>query len=100
MFAHERDLSEIREQVSWLNSLDSVYSPWKETDARKQHVDEFNDIINAGDVYFNKQVGVAWDAVFKLSLKSMCTLLDCIFYMNGLLSTACKEKYEKIIDIE
>ena len=52
-----------------LNALGSEYEPWKVTQARKKHTDEFGEVIEIGDDYYKKSSGQAFDDNVKLSKK-------------------------------
>ena len=54
-----------------LNALGGKYEPWKATQARKNHTDEFDEVIETGDYYYKKSSGQAFHDDVKLSKKSM-----------------------------
>ena len=70
-----------------LNALTSEYTPWQHTKARKEHEDEFGDIIKEGEIYFKRSYGGGYDAVLKLSRRSMEILIDCVFNDNFFLES-------------
>jgi hypothetical protein len=57
--------------VAELNSLFPASSRWEDTRAAKAHIDAFGAPIEAGEHYFKRQDGVAFDQVIKISRLSM-----------------------------
>lgn len=55
---------------------------WEYVEARKEHIDEFGDSIQKGDLYLRRyREGFAYD-VFKISRRSMETVLEMLFLNN------------------
>ena len=79
--------------VARLNALGGEYQPWKVTQARKNHTDEFGQLIKSGEHYYNKSSGSAYDNVVKLSEKSM----DSFAYLYFLNTPQLKDTADKIV---
>ena len=83
-----------------LNALGSEYEPWKVTQARKKHTDEFGEVIEIGDDYYKKSSGQAFDDNVKLSKKSMGRF-SYLYFMNSnalenIADKVIKERNEKL----
>lgn len=84
---HIYDDNQLIKYVELLNALYPEYFGWQVTHARKDHEDEFENIIKSGEIYFTREID-SWNR-YKLSKKSMSNLICCIFGNNpSLLSTA------------
>ena len=70
---------ELHEMVNRINAFASDYSPWKFTNARKEHQDLFGEVIKPGEHYFKHERGSAFDDVVKLSALSMEKLCFALF---------------------
>jgi len=70
---------ELHEMVDRINAFASDFSPWKVTQARREHQDLFGDVIKPCDHYFKYQRGPAFDDVVKLSALSMEKLCFALF---------------------
>lgn len=57
--------------------------PWKTIHARKDHNDEFGDVIETGEEYFSRDIGIAWGDNLKLSIRSMDVLLTIFLCDNA-----------------
>jgi hypothetical protein len=57
--------------------MGDVY-PWQPTNARKDHVDLFGELINYGDTYFKKKDESRHGVVIKLSRNSMEKVLFAV----------------------
>src|SRR5262245_36584565 len=68
-----------------LDSFQGEYSQWQTPCAQKEHTDEFGDHIKRNETYFKLQVGGAFDAVIKLSRRSMDKLLFVVVQRSPLL---------------
>jgi hypothetical protein len=68
---------ELHEMVNRINAFASEYSPWKLTQARKEHRDLFGEAIKPGEDYFKH--GSGFDDVIKLSALSMEKLCFALF---------------------
>ena len=72
-----------------LDCLNALYgsrfhgmSKWEYVEARKRHTDEFGDTIQASEEYFRRnRGGFAYD-MFKVSRRSMETILELLFFKN------------------
>ncbi len=89
------DDKQLHELVEKLNAIGSSFNEWRWTKARKQHDDEFNDIIEADQFYFKKQYGCGYDEVLKLSRASMEMLLFCLFNGNFAFERMCERWVEE-----
>jgi len=67
--------------VARINALGNEYQPWKVTQARKNHTDEFGQVIETGEDYYKKSSGPAFDDDVKLSKKSMDDFAY-LFFLN------------------
>ena len=68
--------------VARINALGSEYHPWKVTQARKNHTDEFGQVIETGEDYYKKSSGPAFDDDVKLSKKSM-DYFAYLYFLNA-----------------
>ncbi|NWJ40044.1 MAG: hypothetical protein HXX12_03615 [Geothrix sp.] len=64
------------------NSLFGDYWKWGDHEARKNHMDEFDNEVQRGEVYFTRDCGGAWNDKFKMSRKSMEIILMILFSEN------------------
>ena len=83
-----------------LNALGDEFKPWALTQAQKNHTDEFGEVIKAGDDYYKKSIGQAFDNNVKLSKKSMVRFAY-LYFMNSnalenIADKVIKEKNEKL----
>ena len=83
-----------------LNALGDEFNPWTLTQARKNHTDEFDEVIKAGDDYYKKSIGQAFNNNVKLSKKSMVRFAY-LYFMNSnalenIADKVIKEKNEKL----
>ena len=72
---------EFDEQLRWLNAINSPYFPWKWTRANKEHVDQFGETIQSGELYLKRASGPGVQVV-KMSRRSMELFLDALFCGN------------------
>ncbi len=74
-------------------------SKWEYVEARKQHTDEFGDTIQASEVYFRRnRGGFAYD-MFKVSRRSMETILELLFFKNEPFLAYTRELKAKINEL-
>ena len=78
-----------------LNALGSEYEPWKVTQARKKHTDEFGEVIEIGDDYYKKSSGQAFDVNVKLSKKSMGRFAYLYFVNSNVLENLADKVISK-----
>lgn len=82
---------EFHQMLGWLNALSPEWSGWRHVTARKEHEDLFGEAIGRSEVYFQRQIGVAWGDSLKLSRLSMERLLYAVFAGNQLLADLARE---------
>ena len=91
---------ELHEMVDRINAFTSEYSPWKFTQARREHQDLFGDVIKPGDHYFKYQRGPAFDDVVKLSALSMEKLCFALFesaiFLKPLANQILKQRQKRM----
>jgi hypothetical protein len=73
---------DFKKYLGRLNALTSEYTPWQDTKARKEHQDEFGDIIKEGDIYYKRSYGPSYSDVLKLSRRSIEIVIYCLFNGN------------------
>jgi hypothetical protein len=73
---------EFNKRVDLLNALNTEYSQWQYTTARKNHQDIFGDLIKESETYFKRSNGPAFDNVIKISQRSMDRLIYVLFSYN------------------
>ena len=86
---------ELHEMVNRINAFASEYSPWKFTQARKEHQDLFGQVIKPGEHYFKYERGPAFDDVVKLSALSMEKLCFALFESAVLLKPIADQLLEQ-----
>tara|TARA_B110000008_G_C16899984_1_gene536355 strand:- start:295 stop:1080 length:786 start_codon:yes stop_codon:yes gene_type:complete len=69
---------DLNKNIHRFNSLLRLQDRYKYTSARKGHIDEFNDEVKSGDVYFTREEYVNWYPS-KLSRTSMYKLTELVF---------------------
>ncbi|MDQ7831133.1 MAG: hypothetical protein RDU30_05340 [Desulfovibrionaceae bacterium] len=63
-----------------LNALEGYSGAWNQTTAKKEHIDQFDEKINQGDIYYKRQYGNSNSQVYKLSHQSMEKILIILFH--------------------
>jgi hypothetical protein len=86
--------AELHRFVALFNEI-TVSPSWQETDARKDHTDEFGAPILSGEMYFSRHPGPAFHSVQRLSKRSMDTMLHFVFNRNSLLEELAVSRHEK-----
>ncbi|MFN3736590.1 hypothetical protein [Hydrogenophaga sp.] len=76
MFASEKDFQLALDR---LNAINHQWLQWQATTARKEHEDEFGDLISDREVYFTMPRPGSVSSTFKLSRRSMETYLGLMF---------------------
>jgi len=86
--------------VDRINAFTSEYSPWKFTQARREHQDLFGEVIKQGDHYFKYGRGPAFDDVIKLSALSMEKLCFALFesaiFLKPIADQILKQRQKKM----
>ena len=89
--------------VDRINAFASEYSPWKFTQARKEHQDLFGEVINPGEYYFKHGSGPAFDDVIKLSASSMEKLCFAVFesavFLKPMADRILEKRQKRMFDI-
>lgn len=73
---------ELQRYVELLNTLYHPWYGWRLVSARKDHHDLFGDQISERELYYKRRYHPAWDAVVKVSRRSMDALIYCLFGTN------------------
>ena len=84
--------------IARINALGNPYLKWQLTQARKNHTDEFGEIIKAGDDYYKKSSGPSYSDVVKLSRKSMNIFAFLYFLDTPGLRNLADEVIKKRVD--
>ena len=72
----ERDLER-------LNAFENPYTPWRSLVGRKDHVDEFGEAIEKGEVHYVKEVGASsFTSPLRLSRSSIEKVLYVAVHLN------------------
>lgn len=98
MNSFERDIGEYfaNAEEFWasfktFDALNPDWERWQRTTAAKEHEDIFGDTVESGEVYFKKHVGPAFDAVEKVSLRSMVRMVYLMLVRNPRLQSVGEE---------
>lgn len=75
-----------------LNAINNEWTQWQATAARKEHKDEFGDLIAAGETYYSLSSPGSQSANFKLSRRSMKTYLTMVFWPAPSLETLADQR--------
>lgn len=80
--------------------FNALFEPWRwnTPNARKNHEDEFGALIEGGEGYFSRDHGPAWGDQFKLSRRSMETILMIVLWGNGRGKAICEALQEQDMD--
>ena len=93
---------ELHEMVNRINAFASDYSPWKFTQARKEHEDLFGEVIKPGEHYFKYARGPAFDDVIKLSALSMEKLCFALFesavFLKSIADQILEQRQKRMFD--
>lgn len=75
------DEDKLVRDVEYLNAfnVDGV-DGWREVTARKDHIDNFGGKINAGELYYMRNVPGQFAEYFRLSKRSMSAFLEVLFF--------------------
>jgi hypothetical protein len=94
------------EVPSDLEKLNALYRgpQWRLTQARQDHVDEFGDTIDRGDIEYIRDLSDTFNSVLRLSEKSFITLVRLIFkhspelddVVTGVAQERMREQLEKV----
>ncbi len=68
----------IDEKLEVLNAIYPVGRGWESVTSRKEHIDEFGDVIKHGETYYKLWNGGAFGSEYKLSQRSISTLIGLV----------------------
>ncbi len=81
--------------LSYLKEMGDNYFPWRESTARKEHIDEYGETIQINDVFYKRDYGPRANEVFKMSESSMEKLLYLLFHKNHKLQAMGQDLVDK-----